>query len=178
LKAAPAADPLGRALLGLGDVAGLCFAVALAISVLEVAMRYLFNAPTSWVHVSSTALCVAAFALCGAYAAVRGEHMRVTVLFDRATPPWQHAGRWLAVLCGAVYLAGLAWGTGREAMASLWRFDGAAWTPELTPGPPNWPLPALAKGMLLLGVLLFALAVLRDAWRLVRARGAARDENA
>lgn len=171
MSSAAPQDGLGRALLRLGDVAALCFAVALLISVAEVAMRYLFDAPTSWVHVSSTALCVAAFAIAGAYAAVRGEHMRVTVLFDRATPPRQRAGRWLAVLCGVAYLAGLAWGTGREAIGALWRFDSAgAWIPELTPGPPHWPLPALAKGALLLGVLLFALALLRDAWRLARRR--------
>lgn len=166
-------DRLGRALLRLGDAAGLMFAIAFVISVLEVALRYLFGAPTSWVHASSTALCVAAFAISGAYSAVRGEHMRVTLLFDRAAPRWQQAGRWLAVLCGAVYLVGLAWGTGREAVQSLWRVEAGRWLPEFTPGPPNWPLPALAKAMLLLGVLLFLAAVLRDAWQLLRRRAEA-----
>jgi TRAP-type C4-dicarboxylate transport system permease small subunit len=164
-----AADQLGRLLLRLGDLAAACFAVAFVISVYEVGARYLFGAPTSWVHVSSTVLCVAAFALAGAYAAVRGEHMRVTVVFDRVRPRSQLAGRWLAVLCGLIYLAGLAWGAGREAISALWRFDSAgAWIPELTPGPPNWPLPALGKAVLLLGILCFALAVLREAWRLAR----------
>lgn len=157
---------IDRALLRLGDAAAVCFAVALVISTLEVLMRYAFNAPTSWVHVSSTALCVIAFAISGAYAMARGEHMRVTVLIDRASPPWQRAGRWLALLCGAVYLLGLAWGLGREAIDALWRFDSSGWTPELTPGPPNWPLPAMAKGALLAGALLFGLAVARDGWKL------------
>jgi C4-dicarboxylate transporter, DctQ subunit len=157
---------IDRALQRLGDAAAMCFAAALVISTLEVLMRYAFNAPTSWVHVSSTALCVAAFAISGAYAMARGEHMRVTVLFDRASPAWQRAGRWLALLCGAVYLLGLSWGLGREAFDALWRFDSSGWTPELTPGPPNWPLPALAKTALLAGALLFALAVARDAWKL------------
>jgi TRAP-type C4-dicarboxylate transport system permease small subunit len=152
----------------MGDVAALCFAVALVVSVVEVALRYLFSAPTSWAHVSSTALCVVAFAVAGAYAAVRGEHMRVTVLYDRASPGWQRLGQWLAASCGLVYLAGLAWGSGREAIDAIWRFESTGWMPELTPGPPNWPLPAIAKGALLLGVLLFALAVLRDAWALLR----------
>jgi TRAP-type C4-dicarboxylate transport system permease small subunit len=157
---------IDRGLNRLGDAAAWCFAVALVISVLEVAMRYAFNAPTSWVHVSSTALCVAAFAISGAYAMARGEHMRVTVLFDRASAGWQRAGRWLALLCGAIYLCGLAWGLSREAIDALWRFDSSGWTPELTPGPPNWPLPALAKGALLLGALLFLLALARDGWKL------------
>jgi TRAP-type C4-dicarboxylate transport system permease small subunit len=157
---------IDRALHRLGDAAALCFAVALVISALEVAMRYAFNAPTSWVHVSSTALCVAAFAVCGAYSMARGEHMRMTAFFDRAPRGWQRVGRWLALVCGAVYLCGLAWGLGREAIDSLWRFDSSRWIPEQTPGPPNWPLPALAKGALLVGALLFLLAVARDAWKL------------
>lgn len=155
-----------RLLHRLGDVAGGCVAIAFVISALEVALRYLFGAPTSWVHVSSTALCVVAFAIAGAYVMARGEHLRVTMLFDRATPRWQRAARWLALACGAVYLLGLGWGLGQEAVASLWRFEGEAWRPEQTPGPPNWPLPALAKAALWLGALLFLVAVLRAAVRL------------
>lgn len=158
-----------RLLLRLGDLAAACFAIAALITVLEVALRYAFGAPTSWVHVSSTALCVAAFGMGGAYAAARGEHLRVTLLFDRASPSLQAAGRWLSVGCGTIYLAGLAWGLWREAVGAVWRFEGGRWTPELTPGPPNWPLPALAKAALLAGALLFLVAVLRDAWRLARA---------
>ncbi len=157
---------LTRGLHRLGDVAAVAFALALLISVFEVALRYLFNAPTSWVHASSTSLCVVGFAVSGAYAMVRAEHMRVTVLIDRAPAAAQRAARWLGLLCGAVYLAGLGWGLGREAMDAVWRFDGGGWTPELTPGPPNWPLPAAAKTLLFIGALLFLLAVLRDAWRL------------
>lgn len=157
---------IDRLLHRLGDVAALCFAIALVISTLEVLMRYAFNAPTSWVHATSTSLCVVAFAISGAYAMARGEHMRVTVLVDRAPPSWQQAGRWLALVCGAVYLLGLAWGLGREAIDAVWRFDSSGWTPELTPGPPNWPLPALAKASLLLGALFFMLAVIRDAFAL------------
>jgi TRAP-type C4-dicarboxylate transport system permease small subunit len=159
-------ESIDRALHRLGDAAAWCFAAALVISVFEVAMRYLLGAPTSWVHVSSTALCVAAFAVSGAYAMARGEHMRVTVLFDRASPGWQRSARWLSLACGAIYLLGLFWGLGREAMAALWRFEGGAWVPEATPGPPNWPLPALAKGALCIGAALFLLAVARDAWKL------------
>lgn len=159
---------LGATLLRLGDVSAALIAVAAAISALEVAMRYLFNSPTSWVHVSSTTLCVVAFACAGAYAMVRGQHMRVTVFVDRASPRWQTACRWLGAACGAIYLAGLSWGLWREAVASIWRFDARGWIPEATPGPPHWPLPAIGKGLLLAGALLFLLAVIRDAVLLLR----------
>lgn len=162
-------DRLGRALLRLGHAAAWAFFAVFAISTLEVTLRYVFNAPTNWVHVTSTALAVIAFAVGGAYAMVQGQHMRVTVLVDRAPRRWQQAGRWLGLLCGVVYLLGLGWGLWLEAKGSLWRFDfNGAWTPELTPGPPNWPLPAIAKAAMLIGALLFLLAVLRQAWRLWR----------
>lgn len=157
-----------RLLLGLGDAAGGCFALALAVSVFEVASRYLFDAPTSWAHVASTALCVSGFAIAGAYSMTLGEHLRVTLLIDRMRPGGRRACQWLALACAAVYLGGLGWGLGREAWQSVWRFDGFGnalrWVPETTPGPPNWPLPAIAKTMLLIGALLFTLAVLYAAW--------------
>lgn len=160
-------DGLGRCLLRLGHATAWLFFAIFSISTLEVALRYLFNAPTNWVHVTSTALAVIAFAAGGSYAMVQGLHLRVTVLVDRATPRWQRAGQWLGVLCGVAYLLGLGWGLWLEARGSLWRFDfSGAWTPERTPGPPNWPLPALAKAALLIGAVLFLLAVLRQGWRL------------
>ncbi len=163
---------LGRGLQRLGDWAAWLFFITFVIGVFEVTMRYVFDRPTNWVHVTSTALCLAAFAIGGGYAMARDEHMRVTVASDRFAGPWKAAAEALALMCGAVYLAGLGWGLWREASQSLLRFDGlgGTWNPELTPGPPNWPLPAFAKTVLLLGALLFLLAVIDAALRL-RAAG-------
>lgn len=164
----PTHSPLASGLLKLGDWASWTFFLVFAIGTVEVGLRYLLNSPTSWAHVTSTALAVAGFAVGGAYAMVQDQHMRVTVLVDRANPTWQRAASWLALACGAVYLLGLGWGLYREAATALWRFDGGQWNPEKTPGPPNWPLPAFAKAVLLLGALLFLLAVLEKAARLLK----------
>ena len=165
-------DPGGvrGALIRLGDATAWLFAATFAIGVYEVVVRYAFNAPTNWVHVTSTALCVVAFAIAGGTAMAQDQHLRVTVLADRLRGPWQRAAQALALACGALYLLGLAWGLAREAWQSLLRFDGpgGAWSPELTPGPPNWPLPAFAKALLLVGALLFLVAVIDAAWRLAR----------
>lgn len=152
----------------LGDAAAWLFFFAFAITVYEVAQRYLFAAPTDWVHVTSTALCAVGFALGGSYAMARGEHMRVTVLIDRASPRVRVAAEWLALTCGAFYLAGLLWGLVREAQQAVWRFEGAQWIPESTPGPPNWPLPALVKSALVIGAVLFLIVLLRRVRSLVR----------
>jgi C4-dicarboxylate transporter, DctQ subunit len=152
----------------IGLIGAILLAVAVVIGTYEVVMRYAFNAPSSWVHTTSTTLCVIVFALSGAYAMLRGSHMRVTVLVDRWSPRKQRIARWLGYCCGIVYLLGLGWGLWREAYQAVWRFQGVLWTPELTPGPPNWPLPSIGKTALLIGCALFLIAVIAVAIRSAR----------
>ncbi len=153
--------PLGRLADAIGRAAAWLFLVAIAISGYEVVMRYAFASPSGWAHVTVTALCTIGFALGGAFAMARGEHIRISVLADRAGPGAQRAMSAVGLVVGAVYLAGLAWGLWIQAGESVWRFgaDGD-WRPELTPGPPNWPLPSLGKAVLLGATLLFLAVVL------------------
>ena len=155
-------------LFKLEDQASKLFLVALAITVYEVAMRYAFNAPTTWVTALSTCLCAICFALGGAPVMARDEHIRVTPLIDRFTPGPRKLAELLALLCGAVYLAGLGYAAVLEAWNATWRFDEGRWSPEPLPGPPGWPLPALIRVALATGSLLFLAVVLRKAARLVK----------
>ena len=151
-----------RLALAIGRAAAWLFVAAAVVTVYEVGSRYLFGAPTSWAHETTTALCAAGFALGGAYAFARNEHIRITVLLDRVPAPVRTALEALALVIGAIYLAGLGYAAWNQAADSVWRFQGGAWAPELTPGPPNWPLPALVRSALLAGTVLFlALVVLR-----------------
>jgi C4-dicarboxylate transporter, DctQ subunit len=175
----PQPTALGRALERLGDLLAWAFFLVFGIGVVEVAMRYLFGRPTQWVHVTSTALCVVAFAAGGAHAMVQERHLRLSVLVDRAGARWQRTAQGLALACGTVYLLGLAWGLWLEAAQAVWRFEGGRWSPEQTPGPPNWPLPAAAKVALALGAVLFLLAIADRAILLLRpvAPGQAKQED-
>lgn len=148
-----------------GDSLAWLFTVAFVITVFEVVMRYVFRSPTTWVHETTTTLCAVCFAFGGAHAMVRNEHMRVSTWADRLPRAGRKACEWLSIACGLVYLSGLAWGTWRQAEESVLRFDGGAWLPEPMPGPPGWPLPALVKGVLLLGTVLFLAVVVHHAWR-------------
>jgi TRAP-type mannitol/chloroaromatic compound transport system permease small subunit len=132
------------------------FVAAALFSAYEVVMRYAFDAPSNWVHVTSTALCAVAFGFGGAWCMARDEHIRITVFADRLPAGARRALEALGLLLGLVYLGGLGWGVWLQAESSVLRFDGGVWQPELTPGPPNWPLPALIKGSLLMAVALFA----------------------
>jgi TRAP-type C4-dicarboxylate transport system permease small subunit len=159
-----------RLALAIGRAAAWLFVMAAAITVFEVGSRYLFGAPTTWAHATTTALCAAGFALGGAYAFARNEHIRITVVIDRV-PPWlRHGLEILALLIGAIYLAGLLHASWNQAVEAAWRFEAGAWAPELTPGPPNWPLPTFIRVSLAAGTALFLGLVVLRLFSLLRRR--------
>jgi C4-dicarboxylate transporter, DctQ subunit len=157
-----------RAARAIGEKTSALFLVGFVISAYEVIARYGFGAPTTWVHVTTTTLCGIAFALGGAAVMARGEHIRITVLTDRAGPSVRRAAELLAMVCGLIYLSGLGYAAVQEAVQSVWRFESGHWAPEPLPGPPGWPLPALLRVMLAVGTLLFLGVVLQQSWRLLR----------
>jgi TRAP-type C4-dicarboxylate transport system permease small subunit len=159
-----------RLALLLGRLAAFLFVAAAAVTVWEVAARYLFDRPTNWAHETTTTLCAVGFALGGAYAFARNEHIRITALTDRVSPRARRGLEVLALLLGAVYLAGLGHAAWSQAAESLWRFDATGWAPELTPGPPNWPLPSIVRAGLALGTLLFLACVVQRLLAVLRGR--------
>lgn len=170
---------LDRLALALGHAAAWLFVVATAITVYEVAMRYVFDAPTTWAHVGTTALCAIGFCAGGAYAMARGQHVRITSLIDRAGARTQRASHVLGLACGILYLAGLAYAAVQQAAESVWRFEsGGRWVPEAVPGPPHWPLPAATRVALAAGTLLFGAVVVVHLWRALRPGPPADDASA
>jgi TRAP-type mannitol/chloroaromatic compound transport system permease small subunit len=175
---APSVDPdappstlADRFATAIGQAFAWLFVVAILLSVYEVVMRYVFGAPSSWVLATTTTMCQVGFALGGAWCMARREHIRITFLPDKLGP----RGRWwtelLALAVGVFYLAGLLYAVYLDAKTSIWKFDFAgAWAPELTPGPPNWPLPSLGKAGLVLGAALFLAVVVTHLARHLRPR--------
>lgn len=148
--------PAAALAVGLGRAVSWLFLVAVALSVLEVVMRYVFDRPSSWSNPTVTTLCAIGFALGGAYTMAEGGHVRITLLADRAGPAGRRVLAVLGLGVGLFYLGGLGFGLWLQAEESVLRFP-AGWQPELTPGPPNWPLPALGKAVLLGAAVLFLL---------------------
>lgn len=139
----------------------------------EVGARYLLNAPTTWAHATATTMCGAAFALGGAYAQTRDEHVRIGALYERFRGRTRRWADILGLALGAFYLAGLGTGLWDQAVDAAWRFDWEGrWTPELTPGPPNWPLPTILRVALLVGTVLFLVLVVLRLVALLRSRRA------
>lgn len=168
-------DPASRVSLHIGGAAAWLFLIAIVISAYEVVMRYVFNLPSTWIHSTTTALCAVGFAVGGAWCMARHEHIRISFVPDKLGPKPRRAIEILSLALGLFYLAGLGYAVALDAWGSAWRFDfQGRWTPELTPGPPNWPLPTIIKIALALGTTLFALVVLAQLWRAVSGRSESR----
>lgn len=161
---------IDRFALGIGRLGAWLFLAACAVTVFEVTARYVFASPTRWAHETTTTLCAVGFALGGAYAFARNEHIRIGVVADRFAPWAQALCALLAAAMGVIYLAGLGYAAWGQAQEAVWRFEGAMWAPERTPGPPNWPLPAIVRVGLAFGTLLFLACVLARVPRLLRGR--------
>ncbi len=162
--AAPDAGPVlaDRVAVAAGRGFAWLFAVAIVLSAYEVVMRYVFHAPSNWVHATTTTLCQIGFAMGGAWCMVKGEHIRITFVPDQLSP----AKRWwvelVALVTGAFYLGGLLYAVWLDAKAAIWKFGfSGEWAPEQTPGPPNWPLPSIGKAALVVGTALFLAVVVQ-----------------
>jgi TRAP-type C4-dicarboxylate transport system permease small subunit len=162
--------PVARLSRALGGVISWLFLAAVAISAYEVVMRYVFGAPSSWSNPTVTTLCAIGFALGGAYTMAKDGHIRIGVLADRMGLRARRIALIFGLCVGIFYLAGLGWGLWIQTEESLLRFGPGGWRPELTPGPPNWPLPAIGKAVLLASAILFLGVVAERLVTLLRSR--------
>ncbi len=150
-----------RAATVLGRAFSWFFVVAIMLSAYEVLMRYAFASPSNWVHATTTTICQIGFALGGAWCMSRGDHIRITFVPDRLSPRKRWLVELIALLTGTFYLGGLLYAVYLDAKTSIWKFDfDGAWAPELTPGPPNWPLPSIGKAAMVVGAALFMAVVI------------------
>jgi len=127
--------------------------IAMAISVLEVISRYVFDSPTSWVHETTVFMIAIIFALGGPAAMARDKHIRVRLIYDAVSP---RARRWLDVFNGVITL-GCAGGMSYAAYVLFWRASHSPlgeWQLERSGTSWNPPFPALTKGIILVALVI------------------------
>ena len=110
---------LGRLAERGGEATSLVFVVIVAISAYEVVMRYVFDAPTIWVHEISVALAAAAFAVGGPYVHDLRQHIAILFFFDRLPQPVRRWVRALHSLLALVFLSLLTYAAGNQSLQSL-----------------------------------------------------------
>ena len=160
---------IDRALLWIGRGLSWGFLMIVAIMVYEVAARYGFDAPTFWAHEIAGVLAAVAFVFGGVTCMVERSHMRIGLLVDGAASRWRRLAEALSLLCGAVYLGGLALAMWPISQKALFRVSAEGlWLPERSGTSWNTPAPGIVKLALFLGAALFLAVILLQAWRLLR----------
>lgn len=144
-----------------GNRIALLFGIAVLITAYEVVMRYVFSAPTTWVHELATAMSAFAFAFGGPYAMLKDAHMRISTLYDRPGP-MRTVGVVATAVAGLIYLGGLLYGFASKAVEAGWRFDEGHWAPETTGRTFDAPIPPFLYLATALCCLLFLALVLRQ----------------
>jgi TRAP-type mannitol/chloroaromatic compound transport system permease small subunit len=143
----PPVDRLSRAL---GDRLAWLFLISAALTCLEVALDWVFRAPTIWVHDTTVMMSATCFLFGGAYALQRRDHIRITFLYDALPAGLQRACDVLGLALGLIYLLGLGWFAGAQAIDSIGRIEmsGRAW---------DFPMPMVIRTAFFLGTALLAL---------------------
>lgn len=139
--AIPEAGILGRGINAIGIVFALGILASAFILLIEVAMRYGFNAPTSWAHETVIFMNACAFVFGGLYVVSRDAHIRVVLIYDHL-PAWLRrvfdVVISLVCLVATVFFGWAAWSSVERAAwtpAGEFRLEtsGSAWDPP-TPG--------------------------------------------
>lgn len=140
-------DPLSRLLIPLGPLFGVAFLLVTLFTFYEVVMRYVLNAPTIWVHETTTALTALCFAFAGAYCLGTNRHIRVVLLYDAVSAPTRRILDVIINLVGAIACALMGWAAWNFARRAFYtptgqfhlETSGSAWNP---------PTPAIVKAAL------------------------------
>ncbi len=138
--------------------AWLVVAIAL-ISFYEVVARYLFNAPTIWVHETAIMFAGLCFAFGGPYAMARHRHIRVTGLYNLFGFKTRCFLDILICLITLAFAAGNAWAFLRFANKAFFAPDGT-FRLEGSGTAFNPPYPPLVKGVFLFVMIVLVVQVL------------------
>lgn len=104
--------------LALGYLSGFFFMLMMAITVYEVIVRYVFNAPTIWTLELSSYMMLTATFLAASYTLEKEGHVKVDIVLLRLSPERQRILNIITSILGTVFAAILLWKTGQLASTS------------------------------------------------------------
>jgi TRAP-type mannitol/chloroaromatic compound transport system permease small subunit len=153
-RAVRAIDRLSRIF---GAIAAALVIVLIALMAYEVALRYVFKAPTLWSYDVSTMTMGATFVLAIGYTLATNAHVRVDILKPLLGRRGPHvvdfAGYALVMLPLLLWLTWAFWGYFHDAWVSQERSGQSAWNPKV------WPF----RLVMLAGVVVWTLQTLAEA---------------
>ncbi len=146
----PVQERLARLMRSAGEAASWLYLVVVAITAYEVTMRYLFNAPTLWVHELSVALAATCFVIGGPYVHQDRHHITISVIYDRMRPAARRWARALGSLLTLVFCGFLTHATFVQSALALKVM-------EKTGTAINWPIPVYLKTLFAVCALVMTL---------------------
>ena len=147
----------------IGHALGPLYLMCAAITVYEVAMRYVFNAPTQWAFEMVMTLCALAWVLSSGYVTLYRRHIAITVVTDFAPPEVRRRLGIFASLVSLFAITILLEATLDPALkaADLIQRTGSGF---------NSPMPMMLKLGLLAGTVLYAAQLVANLFEDVRGR--------
>ncbi len=110
---------LDQAMQFIGRQTSLVYLVIVAITAYEVVMRYVFQAPTIWVHEITVLLAASAFVIGGPLVHASRGHIAISYFFERMPAHWQRVVRLFTTVATLVCLAILSYAAIDQAAVSL-----------------------------------------------------------
>ncbi|SEG56791.1 TRAP transporter small permease subunit [Vibrio hangzhouensis] len=138
---------LDRAVIWLSKLLSWLFIFTVLISFYEVVMRYVFNAPTTWVHETASFIGGSLFIIGGIYAFAANKHVRVVLIYDsvsKQTRKYLNLVHHIVGLAFAGMLAHASYTMAKEAWFAPW----GELRLETSGSVLNAPYPALLKGLI------------------------------
>ncbi len=160
---------IDRMSLGLGEKLSYVFLISVIITCYEVVMRYVFNAPTTWVHDGATALSATGFLMAGCYCLQARRHIAITVIYDTVPQKVRNVLELINALLILVFLGLLTWAAMKVAMPAVaWQaWDCRVQFCGLETSAHAWdvPIPAYLKSVLFLASVAMLVQSLTQFWQ-------------
>ena len=159
---------LDKLIIQFGDMLSVVFLLSACIIIFEIVMRYIFNAPTIWVHETTTLFCAICFMYSGSYCLACNRHIRIGIIYDWVSDGVRHYLDIFIATLGLIYMMLLSWaayGVAYNSLFAPWgdfrmETSGSAWDPAL---------PAIVKSALFCVVLLMLFQYLLQLIKLITA---------
>ena len=129
--------------------------VIMVITTIDVTARYVFNQPLLWGWLTNRLLFGVFILFAGVYTLLKGEHIRIEILYDHFPPRIKTITRWISLAAMTSFLGVLVWQTSWMGWNSLMNNEKAAGAFRIPLYPFKLLIPVVAFLFLLQGISYF-----------------------
>jgi TRAP-type mannitol/chloroaromatic compound transport system permease small subunit len=126
--------------------------IIMLITTIDVTARYVFNRPLLWGWLTNRLLFGVFILFAGVYTLLKGEHIRIEIVYDHFPPAIKAIARWLSLAAMTSFLGVLVWQTSWMGWNSLMNNEKAAGAFRIPLYPFKLLMPIVAFLFLLQGI--------------------------